>query len=267
MRELSKRFSGIVAVAGVSLELRKGEILGLIGPNGAGKTTLFDLISGFVSADAGRIVLDGRDITDVRPEVRAQAGLSRSFQDARLFPGLTVHQCICVALDRQARETPTLAAVLNLRWVRSAEQRLSRPADELVDLMGLQAYRDKFVSDLSTGSRRIVDLACQIAVKPEVILLDEPSSGIAQREAEALGPLLRRINELTSASLLLIEHDMPLVTGVADRIVALDLGKVVAEGTPESVLSNPDVIASYLGTSDATVRRSGPRGAVPEGVA
>ena len=132
--------------------------------------------------------------------------------------------------------------------------------DELIDLLGLGAFRDKYVRELSTGSRRVVDLACVLAHQPRVLLLDEPSSGIAQREAEALGPLLLRIRDLTGASLLIIEHDVPLVSSIADRMVALDLGAVVAVGTPTEVVHDPRVVASYLGESEAVVSRSGPRG-------
>src|SRR5207253_6484659 len=141
--------------------------------------------------------------------------------------------------------------------VRRSEKRVRTRVDELIELMGLDAFRDKFVSELSTGSRRIVDLACIMAHEPLVLLLDEPSSGIAQRETEALGPLLRRIREATGASLLLIEHDMPLVTSVADEIIALDLGRVVVRGSPRDVVTHPAVIESYLGTSEVAIARSG----------
>ena len=137
-----------------------------------------------------------------------------------------------------------------------AERRLGKRADELVAMMGLDDYRDKFVSDLSTGSRRIVDLACQIGIDPKVILFDEPSSGIAQRETEALGPLLTRIRDITGAAILLIEHDMPLITAVSDRIVACELGRVVVEGDAQLVLNHPQVVASYLGTTREVIERS-----------
>ena len=139
-----------------------------------------------------------------------------------------------------------------------AERRLGKQADELISMMGLDDYRDKFVSDLSTGSRRIVDLACQIGIEPKVILFDEPSSGIAQRETEALGPLLLRIRDITGASILLIEHDMPLVSSVSDRIIACDLGRVVVEGDWELVRNHPHVVASYLGSTREVIERSGP---------
>jgi ABC-type branched-subunit amino acid transport system ATPase component/ABC-type branched-subunit amino acid transport system permease subunit len=257
-RNLTRRFAGITAVDDVSIQLHEGEIVGIVGPNGAGKTTLFDLISGFLVPDSGSIHFDGEDITRKRPQSRAKLGLARSFQDARLFSGLTVHQALCVALDRPIRMWDPIPAMLYFPNVVLAERRLGRKADELISMMGLDDYRDKFVSDLSTGSRRIVDLACQIGIEPKVILFDEPSSGIAQRETEALGPLLLRIRDITGASILLIEHDMPLVSGVSDRMIACDLGRVVVEGDWETVRNDPHVVASYLGSTREVIERSGP---------
>jgi ABC-type branched-subunit amino acid transport system ATPase component/predicted MFS family arabinose efflux permease len=253
---LMKRFGGIAATDDVSFELHDNEIVGFIGPNGAGKTTLFDLLSGFLPLDAGRIWLHGEDVTDLAPDARARLGLGRSFQDARLFPALTVYETIALALERHIEVRDPVAAALHLPVVADSEQAARRRVDELVELMGLGAFANKFVSELSTGSRRIVDLACVLAHEPSVILFDEPSSGIAQRETEALGPLLLRIRESTSASLLVIEHDMPLITSISDRIVALDLGAVVTDGRPEEVVNHPHVVRSYLGTTEDVVARS-----------
>jgi ABC-type branched-subunit amino acid transport system ATPase component len=261
--DITKRFSGIMAVDHVSIQLHEGEILGIIGPNGAGKTTLFDLISGFIAPDEGHIFLEGRDITKARPQRRAALGLTRSFQDSRLFGALTVHQVICVALDRRLRILDPIPAMFSIPALTS-ERRLSRRADDLIAVMGLDDYRDKFVSDLSTGSRRIVDLACQIGISPKVILFDEPSSAIAQRETEALGPLILRIRDITGASILVIEHDMPLITSVSDRIVACDLGQIVVDGDADSVLTHPLVVASYLGSTKEVIERSGRTARVPE---
>jgi branched-chain amino acid transport system ATP-binding protein len=263
---VTKRFSGITAVDGVSITLHEGEILGVIGPNGAGKTTLFDLISGFLEPDAGRVFLEGRDITRARPQKRAKLGLARSFQDARLFGALTVHQAVCVALDRPLQVWDPIPAMFSIPAA-TTERKLAARADELIGIMGLDDYRDKFVSDLSTGSRRIVDLACQIGINPKVILFDEPSSGIAQRETEALGPLLLRIRDITGASILIIEHDMPLITSVSDRIVACDLGRVVVDGDADTVLNHPQVVASYLGSAREVIERSdaAPRVLTPSG--
>ena len=253
-----KRFGGIRAVDDVCFQLRKGEILGLIGPNGAGKTTLFDLISGFIPADGGRIDLQGTDITSWSPDRRARAGLGRSFQDARLFTSLTVAENIAVALERHLEVRDPLAEALGLPAVAESEVDVAWTVHELVELFGLGAYRNKFVSELSTGSRRIVDLAMAIAHEPSVLILDEPSSGIAQRETEALGPLLLRIQREVGCSLLVIEHDMPLVTSIADRLAALESGHMITVGQPADVVSHPEVIASYLGADATIIERSGP---------
>jgi branched-chain amino acid transport system ATP-binding protein len=262
VRDISRRFGGVRALDGVSFDVAPGEILGFIGPNGAGKTTLFDVISGYTPADAGSIRLRGPDgdlidLQDVPTHIRSWRGLGRSFQDGRLFPGLTVHEAIAVALEQHVEVRDPIAASLHLPWVGDSEKDVWARVDELIDLLALDAYRDKFVRELSTGTRRVVDLACVLAQGPSVLLLDEPSSGIAQREAEALGPMLRRVRNELGASLLVIEHDLPLLGSISDRMIALDLGRVVAEGPPAAVIEHPDVVASYLGTDEAAITRSG----------
>jgi branched-chain amino acid transport system ATP-binding protein len=257
--ELSVHFGGIQAVDGVSLAIAPGEVVGIIGPNGAGKTTLFDLISGFTRADRGQVLVGGRDVTGTPPDQRARAGLGRSFQDARLFPAMTVEETIAVALERWIPVKDPLNPALHLPAAFDAEQMVGRRVAELIELLHLEAYRTKFVSELSTGSRRVVDLACVVAHHPSVVLLDEPSSGIAQRESEALGPLLLRLRDELGCSLLVIEHDMPLVTSVADRLVALDQGRVISSGPSDSVLHDPVVVSSYLGDTRAAIARSGQR--------
>ena len=254
---MSKSFGGIRAVDDVDLELHDGEILGLIGPNGAGKTTIFDLISGFLTPDSGRIELAAVDVTERSADARAWLGLGRSFQDARLVPSLTVAENIAIGLERHLIIRDHVASMFSLPLIVRLEEDVAWAVDDLVELMNLGAYRNKFVSELSTGSRRIVDLAMCIAHNPKVLLLDEPSSGIAQAETEALGPLLRRIQHETGCALLVIEHDMPLITGVSDHLVALELGHPIAYGTPEEVISNERVVSSYLGGDIATVNRSG----------
>jgi branched-chain amino acid transport system ATP-binding protein len=254
---LTKRFGGILAVNDVSFDLAPDAILGLIGPNGAGKTTIFDLLSGLLPLDGGRIWFRGIDITEWGPDKRAAIGLGRSFQDARIFPSLTVAENIALGLERHLDVRDHLAALLNLPAVQEMEDDVAFTVEDLVDLMGLGAFRDKFVGELSTGSRRIVDLAMAIAHDPTVLILDEPSSGIAQRETEALGPLLLRIKEETGCAMLIIEHDMPLITSVSDEIIALELGTVVLRGTPDVVLSDPRVISSYLGGDIDVIQRSG----------
>jgi ABC-type branched-subunit amino acid transport system ATPase component len=262
VRDVTRRFGGVRALDGVSFDVRPGEILGFIGPNGAGKTTLFDVISGYTPADSGSIRLRDRDgelvdLHDAPTYVRSWQGLGRSFQDGRLFPGLTVDEAIAVALEQHVDVRDPIAATLHLPSVSDSEEKVRERVDELIELLALGAYRDKFVRELSTGTRRVVDLACVLAQGPSVLLLDEPSSGIAQREAEALAPMLRRVRDQLGASLLVVEHDLPLLGSISDRIIALDLGRVVAEGAPADVIEHPAVVASYLGTDEAAITRSG----------
>ena len=254
---LTRSFGGLTAVADVTFSAAPGEIVGIIGPNGAGKTTLFDLISGFVPADRGTIVLGAEDITGCSVAERAWRGLGRSFQDARLFPALTVEETIAVALERWIDVRDPLNPALRLPAAFDSEEHVRQRVDELIELFGIEGFRSRFVRELSTGSRRVVDLACVAAHRPTVVLLDEPSSGIAQRETEALGPLLERLRDGLGAALVVVEHDVPLVTRVADRIIAMDQGAVIADGPPGEVLSDGAVVASYLGSDRHAIARSG----------
>jgi branched-chain amino acid transport system ATP-binding protein len=265
VRGLSKRFGGITALDDVGFAVGAGEIVGFIGPNGAGKTTLFDVISGFTAPETGTVMLrdtqgDVHDVSRASAQQRAALGLGRSFQDGRLFPALTVRETIAVALECTVDVKDPVAAALHLPAVVDSEAAVEDRVEQLIELLHLEAFRDKFVHELSTGSRRIVDLACILAHQPTVLLLDEPSSGIAQREAEALGPRLLDIRDQLGASILIIEHDLPLLTSVSDRMIAMDLGAVIAEGEPGEVVHDPRVVASYLGTDEAAISRSGAGG-------
>jgi branched-chain amino acid transport system ATP-binding protein len=250
VRNLSKRYGGVLAVDGVDLTLREGEILGLIGPNGAGKTTIFDLISGHVTPTTGAVTLLGEDVSELGPDRRAELGLHRCFQDARLFPALTVEETLLVALDRNLQVRSGIAGALRLPNVRTAEAKLRKRADRLLSMLNLGPFRDTFIRELSTGTRRLVDIGCVLASDPTVLLLDEPSSGVAQRETEELGPLIQRVKFETNCSILIIEHDMTLISEVSDELIALETGAVVVRGTPEGVLHDPRVVESYLGTRE-----------------
>ena len=196
VHELSVTFGGIRAVDGTTFDVWSGEIVGVIGPNGAGKTTMFDLVSGFTPSTAGTITLNGREHHhDERRLVRAQLGLGRSFQDARLFPELTVQETLAIAQERFVGSRSVFVAALHLPMAVDSEEHVALRTDELIELMGLGDYRHSFVRELSTGTRRVVDLACLVAHRPAVILLDEPTSGIAQREVEALSPVVRRLRD------------------------------------------------------------------------
>ncbi|MGA0780416.1 MAG: ATP-binding cassette domain-containing protein, partial [Ilumatobacteraceae bacterium] len=259
-RDVVTSFGGICAVDGVSLDVHAREIIGVIGPNGAGKTTLFDVISGFAPLFAGSVHVGGVDVSSASPNGRARAGLGRSFQDARLFPELTVAETLAVSLERWVGNRSALAASMYLPPVFDSEQEIRSRVAELIELLGLGDFERKFVRELSTGTRRIVDIACLVAHRPTVIMLDEPTSGLAQREVEALAPVVRRLRDEMGAALLVVEHDIPFVSSVADRLVAMDQGRVVTSGPPTEVLAHPRVVESYLGTSSAAIARSGQGG-------
>ncbi|MBA3744840.1 ATP-binding cassette domain-containing protein, partial [Sporichthya sp.] len=258
-RGLTKRVGGITVVDGVDLVVPRGRIVGLIGHNGAGKTTVFDLLSGFLASDGGTVSLGGHDITTAPPYQRALGGLGRSFQDARLYPGLTVAETIAVALDRHPASRDPLAVALWLPAAFDVHDAVQVRVEELLETLGLTRYRDHPTGELSTGTRRIVELACVLAQEPDVVLLDEPSAGVAQREAEALVPVLRRVQSDLSCAMVVVEHDMALMANLCDSLVALETGRVIAEGTPAEVLAHPAVISSYLGTDEAFLARSGER--------
>jgi len=242
----------------VDIHAAQGEIVGILGPNGAGKTTLFDCLSGFVAC-RGRIWVGGKEVTGLAPHARAAAGLGRSFQDARLFHTMTVLDTLRVASELKMRGADVLSSLFGLPPSTNAERGATRVALELIELMGLTAYRDKLIKELSTGTRRIVDLACVIIQRPTVVLLDEPSSGIAQRETEALGPLLVSLRDRLACAMVLIEHDMPLLLGIAQRVYALETGRVIAVGRPQDVVRHPEVVRSYIGDDLTAMQRSGSR--------
>ncbi len=241
------RFGGLRAVDGASIHVHDGEIVGLIGPNGAGKTTLMDCISGFRPVSAGRINYRGHDLLATAPSDRASLGIGRTLQNVRLFPYLTCVDNIRVALHRHMSSDPVQHA-LRLPSAMREERRILERAEELIELIGMGAFAEKFASELSYGTLRLLELACMIAVEPTILLLDEPASGISQAETENLGPLLRKIKAQTGATILMIEHDMPLICGLSDYMYCLAAGSVLSEGTPAEVQNDEAVIEAYLGT-------------------
>ena len=253
-RDVVVRFGGRVAVDHVSIDVNPGEIVGLIGTNGAGKSTLMNAISGFLPCE-GEIVLFGTEAHDKAAARRARLGIGRAFQNARLFASLSVRETLMVALE--ARERSWLVpSMFSLPPSPMAEKRKRKQANEIIGYLGLTRYADSLMGELSTGTRRIVELGALLALDSELLLLDEPTAGVAQRETEAFGPLIESIRKELGASILIIEHDMPLVMSLSDRIYCLEAGAVIAEGDPVSVRNNPHVIASYLGTDERAIERS-----------
>ena len=251
---LRKSFGGVRAVRGVTFDVIQGETLGLIGPNGAGKTTTFELLAGFTKLDSGTVTYSGRDITELGPEARGRLGLIRSFQDAGLFPTLTVRECVELALER-VDPTRVMPSLLGLR---GQDRRKSNQADALVSWMGLERYRSSQIQELSTGTRRITEIACLVALQPDLLLLDEPSSGVAQKETEALGALLEKLKAELDLTLIIIEHDIPLIMGLADRIICMADGVVIAAGSPDIIRNDPAVVEAYLGGNPEAIERSAP---------
>lgn len=247
-------FGGIRAVSEASIDVNDGEIVGLIGTNGAGKTTLMNAIGGFVPS-SGSVVIGNDDVSSWTPARRARSGLGRTFQAAFLFPELTVRETVQVALEGRGR-TAFLSTALFLPSATREERHKRSEASDLIDFLGLGRYADSYISDLSTGTRRIVELAGLLALDARVLCMDEPTAGVAQRETEAFAPLLVRIRQELDASVLVIEHDMPMIMSISDRVYCLEAGTVIAEGEPDDVRTDPAVVASYLGTDERAIQRS-----------
>jgi ABC-type branched-subunit amino acid transport system ATPase component len=250
-------YGGLRAVDDVSFVAEPGQIVGLIGPNGSGKTTTLDAVSGFVTPSAGSVRLDGEELVDYLPEERSSVGLVRSFQDCRLFPELAVEDVLLLAEDAK-RPVGVVSTTFQLPWARRAERAKHEAVDRVIAAFGLEPFRRHTTAQLSTGTRRVVDLASVVLAQPRLLLLDEPTAGIAQRESEAFIPLLRRIREVADTTILLVEHDVPLVFDLCSKVVVMEVGSVVSSGTPAEVSRDPRALAAYLGASEEALAVSGP---------
>lgn len=248
VKGLTKRFGGLAANNDISLEVPQGSLFAVIGPNGAGKTTFFNMISGFLSSTAGSIEFDGRDVTRVPQYDIAAMGLVRTFQLVQLFKGMSVAENVEVGCHL-ATKGGVAASLFRPSWFRKQELEVRERAHELLDFVGLSAQADLDSELLPYGQQRLLEVARALAAKPKMLLLDEPAAGLNTQETEGLAHIIQKINA-QGTTVLLIEHDVALVTRIAHRIAVLDFGKKIAEGTPDEIKAHPDVIAAYLGVEE-----------------
>ncbi len=247
VRDLAVHFGGIKAVDGVSFDVDKGSIFTIIGPNGAGKTTIFNLVSRIYDPTTGSITFDGKDITRVRSNQVASMGIARTFQNIELFDNANVLQNILVGRHVHAHSS-LLAEMLRLPSFYRTEVAARRKVEEIIDFLALDAYRDSLVGSLPYGVRKMVELGRALAVSPKLLLLDEPSSGLNVEETDHIGAWIKDIRDVLGITILMVEHDMRLVSAVSDRVMALNYGKLLAIGTAAQVQRDPAVISAYLGT-------------------
>ena len=246
VRDLSKRYAGLLALTGYALDLEPGTIHGVIGPNGAGKTTLFNLLSGMVRPTTGSIQLDGREMTRLRPARVAQAGIARTFQNIRLFGDMSVLDNVRVASQRHT-PGPLWAALLSTPGFRRRERESMVDAERLLTLVGLQQQGHRVARSLPYGEQRRLEIARAVAVRPRILMLDEPNAGMNPTETADLLSLIRRIRDELGITIIMVAHDIPLVMGLCDRIQVLNYGQLLADGAPSVVRNDPAVIAAYLG--------------------
>jgi len=256
-KNLGMRFGGVLAVNNVGFDVRRGEVFTLIGPNGAGKTTVFNLISRIYVPTAGEIEFDGRKLSEVAPHEVAQLGIARTFQNIELFEHATVLQNLLIGRHTH-RQTGFWSDLLFTRTARRAEIAAREKVERVIDLLDLQHHRESLVAGLPYGVRKVVELARALCTEPRLLLLDEPSSGLNTEETDDMAFWIRDIQHELGITVLMVEHDMSLVSKVSDRVLAMNQGEMLALGTPQDVQSHPGVIEAYLGSVDdmSSLRRA-----------
>jgi len=252
IKNVTKRFGGLTAVNDVSFSVKAGEILSVIGPNGAGKSTLFKLISSFLSTTSGEVRLSGERINNLAPHAVARKGVVRTFQETTIFRSMTVRENIIVSHHLRSNAS-LLGFFLGSRAARSDEAVFGESADAIIDFLGIQAIRNELASTLPQGHLRALGMAIGLATNPKVLLLDEPFAGMNHDETMHMVDLVRRLRDERGVTVLLVEHDMPAVMKISDRIVVLNFGEKIAEGTPQEIQNNNNVIEAYLGSEDAAI--------------
>ena len=249
---ISVRFGGIRAVDDVSFTVEKGEVFSIIGPNGAGKTTIFNLISRIYNSTEGKLIFDGQDITKTPAYLVAGLGIARTFQNIELFPNASLLQNLLIGRHCHSR-VGLLSQLAFLPSTRKAELHHREKAEDVIAFLGLQRYRDTLIANLPYGVRKVVELGRALCIEPKLLLLDEPSSGLNVDETEGMGFWIEDIKKDLGITVIMVEHDMALVSQVSDRVMALNYGKVLAMGTPREVQTHPEVVKAYIGgeTEDA----------------